>query len=83
MTDFLENSIIVAAHPDDEMLWFTSIVKDVDSILLVYEDAWPTPDLGPARARALADVSAWKHREPRAAGSSDIWMCGLVGPTTE
>ncbi len=53
MTDFLRNSIIVAAHPDDEMLWFTSIVKDVDSILLVYEDAWPTPELGPARARAL------------------------------
>ncbi len=53
MSDFLDNSIIIAAHPDDEMLWFTSIVRDVDAILLVYEDAWPTPELGPARARAL------------------------------
>ena len=27
---FLEDSLIVAAHPDDELLWFTSILKDVD-----------------------------------------------------
>lgn len=58
MADFaqglLSNSLIVAAHPDDELLWFGSILKNVDRVLLVYEDYWPDPVIGPARAAALA-----------------------------
>ncbi|EAU43123.1 hypothetical protein FP2506_09776 [Fulvimarina pelagi HTCC2506] len=52
---FLENSVIIGAHPDDEMLWFGSIVKDVDAIILVYRDFWADPARGPARAEALAN----------------------------
>ncbi|MER0238338.1 hypothetical protein [Fulvimarina sp. MAC8] len=52
---FLENSVIIGAHPDDEMLWFGSIVKDVDQIILVYRDFWADPSRGPARAEALAN----------------------------
>ncbi|MEL6745971.1 MAG: hypothetical protein AAFO68_10990 [Pseudomonadota bacterium] len=51
---FLENSILIAAHPDDELLWFGSILKDVNEVLLVFEDYWPDPKIGPARANALA-----------------------------
>ncbi len=53
--DFLENSVIVAAHPDDELLWFNSILKDVDHVIVVYCDFWAQPQLGEARRQAIAD----------------------------
>ncbi len=51
----LKNSIIIAAHPDDELLWFGGILRDVDQIVLVYEDFWPQPDVGQARNAVLQD----------------------------
>lgn len=33
---FLESSIIILAHPDDEVLWFSSILDKVHEILLCY-----------------------------------------------
>lgn len=59
MTDretMLENSLIVGAHPDDELLWFNAIMKDVDRIVIVYRDFWAHPDLGAARGAAIADL---------------------------
>ncbi len=53
---FLRNSVIVAAHPDDEMLWFNAIVGRVDRVILVYGDYWAEPGLGAARARAVAEL---------------------------
>ena len=53
--NFLENSLIVAAHPDDELLWFGSILKDVDKVVIVFEDYWPDPEVGDARRKALAE----------------------------
>lgn len=50
---FLQNSLIVAAHPDDELLWFGAILPRVEQVLLVFEDYWPDTQIGPARARAL------------------------------
>lgn len=32
----LERSIIVAAHPDDEVLWFSSILEKVDAVLVCF-----------------------------------------------
>ncbi|NKB51431.1 MAG: hypothetical protein GKR97_04285 [Rhizobiaceae bacterium] len=49
----LQNSLIVAAHPDDELLWFGAILKQVDQVIVVFEDFWPDPKIGPARAKAL------------------------------
>lgn len=54
--NFLENSAIVAAHPDDEILWFSSIMKDVNKVITVYEDYWAHPELGAKRAAAVADL---------------------------
>lgn len=53
--NFLKNSMIVGAHPDDELLWFNSILRDVDEVVIVYCDFWAHPQLGAARKRALAD----------------------------
>jgi LmbE family N-acetylglucosaminyl deacetylase len=53
--DFLKNSMIVAAHPDDELLWFGSILKDVDRVVIAFEDYWPDPKMGEARRKALAE----------------------------
>ena len=55
MADLLTNSVIVAAHPDDELLWFGAILKQVDQVIVVFEDFWPDPAIGPARAKALAE----------------------------
>lgn len=52
---FLENSMIVAAHPDDELLWFNAILAQVDRVVVVFEDFWAKPEIGAARRAALAD----------------------------
>ena len=36
MADLLTNSVIVAAHPDDELLWFGAILKQVDQVIVVF-----------------------------------------------
>lgn len=53
--DMLRNSIIIAAHPDDELLWFGAILKKVDRVVMVHRDFWPDPGVGRARAAVLED----------------------------
>ncbi|MEM7300863.1 MAG: hypothetical protein AAF468_07230 [Pseudomonadota bacterium] len=53
--EFLKNSVIVAAHPDDEVLWFSSILDQVGHVAIVYQDYWADPEIGEKRARAIAD----------------------------
>jgi hypothetical protein len=52
---FLENSVIIGAHPDDELLWFNSILRDVDEVIVVFTDFWAQPGLGDRRRQAIAD----------------------------
>ena len=54
--EILKNSMIIGAHPDDELLWFNSIMKDADQVVIVFRDFWAQPGLGEARARAMADL---------------------------
>lgn len=54
--EFLKNSVIVVAHPDDEILWFSSIMQDVSQVIIAYEDCWAEPDLGAKRAAAVAEL---------------------------
>jgi len=54
-TDFLKNSVIIGAHPDDELLWFNSILRDVGEVIIVYTDFWAQPGLGERRRCAIAD----------------------------
>jgi LmbE family N-acetylglucosaminyl deacetylase len=51
---FLDNSLLVVCHPDDEVLWFGSILRDVGEVIVAYEDYFARPDLGAARRAALA-----------------------------
>ena len=72
----LSNSMIVVAHPDDELLWFGSILKQVDQVVVVFEDFWPDPSIGPARAKALANfpregVSSLRMPEAATYGCAD------------
>lgn len=51
----LEKSIIVAAHPDDENLWFSSILSKVDSIILCFLPVASKPVWTEGRRKSLAD----------------------------
>jgi len=72
----LTNSVIVAAHPDDELLWFTSILREVDQVIMVFEDFAPHPHLGEARRRVIVDypragVTSLAIEESGALGCAD------------
>ena len=54
--DLCENAVIVAAHPDDEILWFSSIMKQARQVVILYRDFWASPDLGAKQATAIANL---------------------------
>lgn len=75
-TAFLTNSVIIAAHPDDEILWFSSIMQDVSEVIIVYEDYWAQPEIGQKRAKAVRElphpkVSSLKIAEAGTYGSAN------------
>lgn len=49
----LDNAVLVVAHPDDEILWFSSIAADVDEIVIVFRDSPWDEVLSEGRRRAL------------------------------
>lgn len=51
----LEKSIIVAAHPDDEVLWFSSILDKVDEVILCYLDVKSNPQWSIGRKQSLSE----------------------------
>jgi LmbE family N-acetylglucosaminyl deacetylase len=64
-----ESSLLVVAHPDDEMLWFSSVVERVQTLVFCFEDCDDLPELGPARRRAaeaypMANVAWLRLPEP-------------------
>lgn len=82
--NFLENSVIVAAHPDDEILWFSSIMKQVNKVIIVYEDYWAHPGLGARRAAAVeelphAGATSLKIREAGTYGCAN-WNAPKLSP---
>jgi len=94
MPPLLSNSVIVAAHPDDELLWFGAILQQVERVILVFEDYWPDPAMGPARAEALANyprdgIMSLQMSEPATYGCADWQQPKLspwgiaLGPTCE
>ena len=50
----LADSILVVAHPDDEVLWFSSILDAVERIIIVFVDTDQLPERDDARRAALA-----------------------------
>ena len=51
----LDRSLLVVAHPDDEILWFSSIIDRFDEIVICYMDAGHSKELGAARRNSLRD----------------------------
>lgn len=51
----LEKSVLVVAHPDDEVLWFSSILDAVTSVVMVFTDAEHRPERGDMRRAAIAE----------------------------
>jgi hypothetical protein len=52
----LENSVLVVAHPDDEVLWFSSLLSEIDLTIIVFQDYQTQPDLGERRTKAIAEL---------------------------
>ena len=50
-----EGALLVVAHPDDEILWFGSIVAEVDRIVVCFLNDPAHPELAGARERVLAE----------------------------
>ena len=51
----LEKSIIVAAHPDDEVLWFSSILDKVDRVVMCFLGSNSQPDRRNGRKQSLLE----------------------------
>lgn len=76
LSSITDNSLIIAAHPDDELLWFAAILHKVDRVIIAFEDFWPDPNMGPARAKALTNyprnnVSSLRLSEAATYGCAD------------
>ncbi len=46
--------VLVAAHPDDEILWLSSAMEQADPVVLCYGAPWAKPEKASARAQAVA-----------------------------
>lgn len=49
-----ERSCLVVAHPDDDVLWFSSILRRVDRVIMCFLGNPERPKRGDARKRVLA-----------------------------
>ncbi|MEX2493363.1 MAG: PIG-L family deacetylase [Nitrospirales bacterium] len=52
--DILAKTVIVAAHPDDEILWFSSLLEKAEHVVLCYLGELANPEFGQFRSEALA-----------------------------
>lgn len=55
MKDILDKSILVSAHPDDEVLWSSSVLNKVDEIVICFLGLRSQPDTHLGRQRSLGD----------------------------
>lgn len=49
-------SVIVVAHPDDEILWLSSVMAQADQVVLCFGAPYGRPDKAENRARAVAHL---------------------------
>ena len=50
----LENSVLIVAHPDDEVLWFSSLLSEIDQVIIIFRDYKQQPDIGKHRTEAIS-----------------------------
>ena len=51
-----DTSLLIVAHPDDEVLWFSSILCQVSKVIIAFKDYDAAPGLGARRAAAMAEL---------------------------
>jgi LmbE family N-acetylglucosaminyl deacetylase len=51
----LQDAVIIAAHPDDEILWFSSIIEKVNQVIICYINQDAQPEWTAGRHSALGD----------------------------
>lgn len=54
-TEILEKSILIVAHPDDEILWFSSILDRVGEVIFCYLDVKSNPQWTIGRKQSLSE----------------------------
>ncbi len=74
----LNKSLLIVAHPDDDVLWFSSILNDVDNILFCFSDYTPIPTLGANRKKVISEyplknISSLALQEPQSFNMAD-WL---------
>lgn len=74
--ELLDNSILIVAHPDDDILWFSSIVNKVDEILFCFSESPLNSNTGKARQQTIAEyplnkVSSLNLTEPNSFGQAN------------
>lgn len=55
LRDLTDSSVLVVAHPDDEILWFSSIVRNVDRIVFCFTEISGNSSISEGRKRVLHD----------------------------
>ena len=53
-SDMFHKAALVVAHPDDEALWFSSILERIDEIVICFMDVVSRPDWSEGRRRCSA-----------------------------
>ncbi len=56
MSALFDDSVLIVAHPDDECLWFSSLLADIGSVVICYTDHPHLADVGASRRKALAQL---------------------------
>ncbi|MFQ5642840.1 MAG: hypothetical protein ACE5FQ_03985 [Thiogranum sp.] len=70
------DSALVVAHPDDDILWLSSVIERMGSIIFCFNDYPPNPDIGVARKNTIAEyplpnVSTLDIDEPESFDKAD------------
>lgn len=83
-SDFATGAILVVAHPDDEILWFSGVLRDVKRIVVCFTDDPRARAIGDGRRRVqkrypLPNVTWLDIEEPMSFLSAD-WRAPRPGP---
>jgi LmbE family N-acetylglucosaminyl deacetylase len=53
---YKSETVVVVAHPDDEVLWFGSLLQQADNVVVAFGPYGEVPHLGTARDKAIAEL---------------------------
>jgi hypothetical protein len=51
----IETSALIVAHPDDEILWFSSVLENVSQLIFCYSDCLSRPEWSMGRRKSLVE----------------------------